>query len=203
MPVSRRDADPILQRMIEWRKDPTAEATVKLCETLRAERAPIAREEVAYISTTVARLHRGNLEVLRSLGLLQLARGLIDEARVTFVRIADAERLPPPPFPPAKPRLAIPSLAPPQIVRKVTPGEDSTSAHRPPEMLLAALCVLDDDKALAQLVNPPDKKVAPPGSALIATAPNKPARPPLPPPRPPPRKASRSGRSSDSSPPSR
>ncbi len=148
MPVSRRDADPILQRMIEWRKDPTAEATVKLCETLRAERAPIAREEVAYISTTVARLHRGNLEVLRSLGLLQLARGLIDEARVTFVRIADA-------------------------------------------------------RGLGRRVNPPGKKVARPGSALIATAPNKPARPPLPPPRPPPRKASRSGRSSDSSPPSR
>ncbi|GAC1537852.1 MAG: hypothetical protein NVS3B10_02230 [Polyangiales bacterium] len=131
-PSRRRSPDdPVVELLVSWRKNPTAEASIALCERMRL--LDVGSDEIAYVATTIERLHPRSVKVLMALGRLQLASGLVAAAQRTFVLVSHAERH------------AGRALRPSALA---APADGATRAKRTPDLLLAVLGKLDDDSAI-------------------------------------------------------
>ena len=116
--------DPVVALLMRWRRHQSADATIALCTELGARNGGTPAE-IDYITHTVERLHADDPQVLRALGCLQMARGMVQEARAMLAH-----------------------------AKHVQAAAERTREHRPPELLLAALCAIDDDDAIACLAGP-------------------------------------------------
>ena len=143
IPVRPND-DPIVTLLVEWRKSPSEDATVSLCERLR--KTPVCEADVLYVARTIERLHVKSVRVLLALGRLQLARGMLPQAQRTFVLVGHAER--------AKSgassgTMAKVALGAHPTIPVMGDPQQKTSARKPPDLLLDVLCRLDDDEAIS------------------------------------------------------
>ena len=137
-------SDPIADRLLEWRKDPNAQATIALCEEMKV-RPP--KTLVGFVAKVVANRHWDDPGVVRALARLQLAAGLLAQSRMSFVRAARLDYLSKPgtrpePPPPASSR----TMA---RIETSAPAEAATTDHSPPQFLLDLLRGIDDDEAIA------------------------------------------------------
>jgi hypothetical protein len=151
-------SDPTVDRLLEWRKDPSALATIALCEELLTHStaqgaARPSKTLVGFVAKVVANRHWGDPGVVRALAKLQVAAGLLAQSRMSFVRAARLEYL-------SKPGTARPEPPPPASSRTMariegprieapTPMDAETSDHSPPQFLLDLLRGIDDDEAIA------------------------------------------------------
>ena len=135
-PSAARPGDPIVALLAAWRTAPSEDASIAVCDRLRAH--PVREAEVLYVAQTIERLHGRSVPVLLALGRLQLARGLLSQAQRTFVLVGRAEKAESGTMPKATLTNAptIPVTATPQA---------PTSARRTSSLLLDVLCRIDDD----------------------------------------------------------
>ena len=144
-------SDPTVDRLLEWRKDPSAPATIALCEELKVRPS---KTLVGFVAKVVANRHWDDPGVVRALARLQLAAGLLAQSRMSFVRAARLDYL-------AKPgtRPEPPAPASSRTMARIEPAEAETSDHSPPQFLLDLLRGIDDDEAIATVAEsqrPPD-----------------------------------------------
>ena len=136
-------SDPTVDRLLEWRKDPSAPATIALCEELKVRPS---KTLVGFVAKVVANRHWDDPSVVRALAKVQIAAGLLAQARMSFVRAARLDYLskpgtrPEPPAPPTSRTMARIETA---------PVEPETTDHSPPQFLLDLLRGIDDDEAIA------------------------------------------------------
>ena len=76
--------DDVVDRIRGWAKRPTAEATIALCDELRAH-AEVRGNHVDVLAKAVAQRHAKDSRVLLALGRLQLAVGKLADAQQTLV----------------------------------------------------------------------------------------------------------------------
>ena len=124
-------SDPVVSRLLEWRRHPTAEATLTLCADLEA-RPSI--DLVALVAKVVAKLHWDAVDVVRALARLQVRAGLHSQGRRTMLRAAKLEVL-------GKPQRIV-------VDTRCAPDRAATHEHPPPQLLLDLLRGLDDDDAI-------------------------------------------------------
>jgi hypothetical protein len=143
-------SDPTVDRLLEWRKDPNAPATIALCEELilfskasQATQGP-SKTLVGFVAKVVANRHWDDPGVVRALARLQLAAGLLAQSRMSFVRAARLDYLSKPATRPEPPPPASS-----QTIARVEPQEAKTNDHSPPQFLLDLLRGIDDDEAIA------------------------------------------------------
>ena len=174
-------SDPYVDRLLEWRKDPSARATIALCDDLRVRPS---KTLVGFVAKVVARRHWHDAEVVRALGRLQLAAGLHSQSRLTFVRAARLDYLsnpnglpaaarpdPPPPASSGTIARAMKDLKESALQESELPpssGDSPTSDHTPPQFLLDLLRGIDDDDAIASVAQ--TKHPTPAGSRRRASA---------------------------------
>src|SRR6476659_3332044 len=131
-------SDPAVGRLLEWRKDPNAQATIALCEELavsssasQATQGRPSKTLVGLVAKVVARKHWDDSGVVRALARLQLAAGLLAQARQGFVRAARLDWL-------AKPATRAEPVPPSssQTFARAERDEPPTTDHQPPQFLL-------------------------------------------------------------------
>lgn len=135
-------SDPTVAKLLEWRKDPTAQATIALCDELRVRPT---KTLVGFVAKVVARQHWEDPSVVRALGRLQLSAGLLAQSRLSFVRAARLDFLAKPATRPEPPPPSSSGL----MSRVDEPHDPPTTEHGPPQFLLDLLRGIDDDEAIA------------------------------------------------------
>jgi hypothetical protein len=139
LPSTRPKGDPILEQLVAWRRSPSEDATVALCERLRKDAAKEA--EVLYVARTIEQLHGRSVRVLLALGRLQLARGLLAQAQRTFVLAGRAECA-------SSSKIKNAALGSQPTIPMAGDPQQQTNARKPSSLLLDVLCKIDDDEAI-------------------------------------------------------